>query len=1150
MTRPARRCSATGDAPRARRSARDSTRRCSSRRARAPARPTVLVDRVVALVTADGPGLPVPMRSVAAITFTEKAAAELRDRVRGELERRAATRRAATGVRERCAEALDELDDAAICTLHSFAQRILTEFPIEVGLPPRIEVRDEISSLLAFDDALARVRRRAARRPRARADGARAARGGRDARAPARGRRGPRRQLGPARPDRRAAAAAGARRSTRGSPSSTRVCATGDDCRADDDKLLDAPRRARRVPRPRCAPRSTTPSASSCCSPTKPSFKVDTHAAARRTGPTSTRCATASCGSASSATAITDAVLDAAIRRVVGVRSRVRTARARGRAARARASSTSTTCSCSRAHAAARPGARRRRPRAGCASATSASSSTSSRTPIRSRSSWPRCSAPTIPTPATGAWDEIERRRRAGCSSSATPSSRSTGSGAPTSRRSSPRATASPTAPRAPHVQLPPTEPRARVDQPRVRRAHPAVRRARSPSTRRSTRRGRCAPARSGRGAARRRAARRRGSTPTSCARAKRPSVAAAVARRGRRALAGLRQATEAWRAGAARRHLHPAAGAHVARTSSSRRSTRPASRTGPRRARSSTAVARSAISSMTLRAVDDPSDELALVDRAAVVGLRLRRRRPVRVPRRARRPVGRPRAAARDAARPTIRSATRCAFLGELHDERAWVDAERVARARRARAARARGRRAIGGRFRDVARRVRFLVDQARAFADAVGGTLRDYLAWAELQGAEGARVVEAVLPETDDDAVRIMTIHGAKGLEFPIVVCSGMTTAAQRRAGRRAGAVPARRRLRGEARRRACRPTQFELHKPIDEQMGFHEKLRLLYVACTRARDHLVVSVHRKARDARPDEPPELDARRAALGRGAGARRAAPTSRRRPRPCAPRRGAVDAGAARPRRRGSAEHDARVRDRRAGAASSSATTLAPARRVDDGRGRRSRARQGRPRPRAAAVEQGSLRHRDRSRGARDAADRRPRDAARASTRPRPRRPRPKACSATRRRSPRSCAPRSRARRSRARVRAARTGARPTSRCRSTGITLEGYVDLVFRDDDGLVVVDYKTDAIARRREPTRGSRTTGSRPPRTRSRSRRRRASRSTAACSCFLDPAGAREVVVGGRRARRRGRGGPGAARGRARRPAAAGPVVLADA
>ncbi|MDP9334467.1 MAG: DNA helicase UvrD, partial [Actinomycetota bacterium] len=154
----------------------------------------------------------------------------------------------------------------------------------------------------------------------------------------------------------------------------------------------------------------------------------------------------------------------------------------------------------------------------------------------------------------------------------------------------------------------------------------------------------------------------------------------------------------------------------------------------------------------------------------------------------------------------------------------------------------------ALTGRFRDVARRVRFLVDQARAYADAVGGTLRDYLEWAELQGAEGARVVEAVVPETDDDAVRIMTIHGAKGLEFPIVVCSGMTTAAQTSArGVQVLFPPA-----GGCEVKfapGVQTAEFELHKPIDEQMGFHEKLRLLYVACTRARDHLVVSVHRRA-------------------------------------------------------------------------------------------------------------------------------------------------------------------------------------------------------------------------------------------------------------------------------------------------------------
>ena len=39
-----------------------------------------------------------------------------------------------------------------------------------------------------------------------------------------------------------------------------------------------------------------------------------------------------------------------------------------------------------------------------------------------------------------------------------------------------------------------------------------------------------------------------------------------------------------------------------------------------------------------------------------------------------------------------------------------------------------------------------------------------------------------------------------------------------------------------------------EFEPPLPIEEQMDHHERLRLLYVAATRARDHLIVSVHRK--------------------------------------------------------------------------------------------------------------------------------------------------------------------------------------------------------------------------------------------------------------------------------------------------------------
>src|SRR5690606_10026590 len=38
------------------------------------------------------------------------------------------------------------------------------------------------------------------------------------------------------------------------------------------------------------------------------------------------------------------------------------------------------------------------------------------------------------------------------------------------------------------------------------------------------------------------------------------------------------------------------------------------------------------------------------------------------------------------------------------------------------------------------------------------------------------------------------------------------------------------------------------FDAFKPLDEEMSDAERRRLLYVACTRAIDHLVVSLHRQ--------------------------------------------------------------------------------------------------------------------------------------------------------------------------------------------------------------------------------------------------------------------------------------------------------------
>ena len=108
---------------------------------------TELVNRMVALVASGA----ATVYQIAAVTFTRKAAAELRERFQARLERDVRDPDAAEDVVARLRAALEGIDRAFLGTIHAFCARLLRERPLEVGLDPAfVELKpEEIKSFYA-----------------------------------------------------------------------------------------------------------------------------------------------------------------------------------------------------------------------------------------------------------------------------------------------------------------------------------------------------------------------------------------------------------------------------------------------------------------------------------------------------------------------------------------------------------------------------------------------------------------------------------------------------------------------------------------------------------------------------------------------------------------------------------------------------------------------------------------------------------------------------------------------------------------------------------------------------------------------------------------------------------------------------------------
>jgi hypothetical protein len=106
----------------------------------------VLVDRYVRLIQAG-----VEPRHILAMTFTRKAAAEMRDRVLAELRRRADRGELPAG---RWRDLREHVADIQISTIDAFCFGLLREFPLEADVNPAFEIADETEMARFANEAL------------------------------------------------------------------------------------------------------------------------------------------------------------------------------------------------------------------------------------------------------------------------------------------------------------------------------------------------------------------------------------------------------------------------------------------------------------------------------------------------------------------------------------------------------------------------------------------------------------------------------------------------------------------------------------------------------------------------------------------------------------------------------------------------------------------------------------------------------------------------------------------------------------------------------------------------------------------------------------------------------------------------------------
>ncbi|MGQ0721421.1 MAG: UvrD-helicase domain-containing protein [Candidatus Eiseniibacteriota bacterium] len=137
----------------------------------------------------------------------------------------------------------------------------------------------------------------------------------------------------------------------------------------------------------------------------------------------------------------------------------------------------------------------------------------------------------------------------------------------------------------------------------------------------------------------------------------------------------------------------------------------------------------------------------------------------------------------------------------------------------------------------------LRMLLESADSLAEAGLDSLPDLVRWLRERSGEGAAEAPGEFEPGEGGGVQILTMHKAKGLEFPVVILADLA------AEPRQDSLLVADRASGLVEFRASRPSgvqtaAFEEAYRVERDRRRAEDVRLLYVAMTRARDWLVLS------------------------------------------------------------------------------------------------------------------------------------------------------------------------------------------------------------------------------------------------------------------------------------------------------------------